>query len=91
MKDDILPKEKSEAIKVRRKAPRFWLSEDQKLYKRSVFRALPAVHTPEATKLLLEELHEGFTRAIPDVDFWHIEPSLKATGGQKCKRKHRNI
>ena len=34
-KDDILPEEKSEADKVRRKAPRFWLSEDQKLYKRS--------------------------------------------------------
>ncbi|XP_075665506.1 uncharacterized protein LOC142635191 [Castanea sativa] len=28
VKDDILPKEKSEADKVRRKAPRFWLSED---------------------------------------------------------------
>ena len=33
LKEDILPKEKSEADKVRRKAPRFWLSEDQKLYK----------------------------------------------------------
>ena len=28
LKDNILPKEKSEAVKVRRKAPRFWLSED---------------------------------------------------------------
>ncbi|XP_075665174.1 uncharacterized protein LOC142634804 [Castanea sativa] len=27
-KDDILPKEKGEADKVRRKAPRFWLSKD---------------------------------------------------------------
>ena len=35
LKEDILPKSKSEADKVRRKAPRFWLSEDQKLYKRS--------------------------------------------------------
>ena len=35
LEKDILPKEKSEADKVRRKAPRFWLSEDRKLYKRS--------------------------------------------------------
>ena len=32
---DILPEEKSEAEKVQRKAPRFWLSKDRKLYKRS--------------------------------------------------------
>ena len=35
IKEDVLPEEKSEADKVQRKAPRFWLSEDQKLYKRS--------------------------------------------------------
>ena len=35
LKEDILLGEKSEADKVRRKAPRFWLSKDQKLYKRS--------------------------------------------------------
>ena len=35
LKDDVLPKEKLEAEKIRRKAPRFWLSGDHKLYKRS--------------------------------------------------------
>ena len=35
IKEDVLPEEKSETDKVQRKAPRFWLSEDQKLYKRS--------------------------------------------------------
>ena len=56
---DILPKEKSEAEKVRRKAPRFWLSKDKKLYKRSFSGPyLFCVH-PEASELLLEELHEG--------------------------------
>ena len=33
LKEDVLPESKSEANKIRRKAPRFWLSEDQKLYK----------------------------------------------------------
>ena len=31
LKEDVLPESKSEADKVRRKAPWFWLSEDQKL------------------------------------------------------------
>ena len=56
---DILLEEKSEVEKVRRKAPRFWLSEDKKLYKRSFFGPyLLCVH-PKALELLLEELHEG--------------------------------
>ena len=35
LKDDILPEERIEADKVRRKAIRYWLFENQKLYKRS--------------------------------------------------------
>ena len=59
LKKDIFPTEKSEADKVPRKAPRFWLSEDQKLYKRSFFRPYLLCIHPEASELLLEELHEG--------------------------------
>ena len=58
LKENILPKEKLEADKVRRKASRFWLSEDQKLYKRSFFRPYLLCIHPEASELLLEELHE---------------------------------
>ena len=56
---DILPEEKVEAEKIRRKAPRFWLSEDQKLYKRSFSGPyLLCVHL-ETLESFLEELHEG--------------------------------
>ena len=59
LKEDILLEKKLEADKVRRKAPRFWVSEDQKLYKCSFPRPyLLCIHL-EASKLLLEELHEG--------------------------------
>ena len=59
---DILTKEKSEAEKIRRKAPRFWLSEDIKLYKRSFSGPyLLCVHL-DASESLLEELHEGCGR-----------------------------
>ena len=59
LKEDILPEERLEADKVQRKATRYWLSENQKLYKRSFSRPyLLCVH-PELTESLLEELHEG--------------------------------
>ena len=63
LKDSILLEEKSEAVKVRRKAPWFWLSKDHKLYKPSYSEPyLLCVH-PEASELLLEELHEGICRS----------------------------
>ena len=59
MEKDILPEEKSEIEKVRRKAPRFWLFEDRKLYKHSFSGLyLLCVH-PETSESLLKELHEG--------------------------------
>ena len=60
---DILPAEKSEAEKIRRKAPRFWLSEDKKLYKRSFSGPYLLYVHPEASESLLEELHEGICRS----------------------------
>ena len=56
---DVLPEEKLEAEKVRRKAHWFWMSEDKKLYKRSFSGPyLLCVHL-DASESLLEELHEG--------------------------------
>ena len=60
LKDDILPEEKGEADKVRRKAHRFWLFEDQRLYKCYFSRPyLLCVH-PEAIEPLLEDYTKGF-------------------------------
>ena len=58
LKEDILPEEKSEADKIRRKASRFWLSEDLKLYKRSFSGPYLLYVHPDATEVILEELHE---------------------------------
>ena len=59
LKRGLLPEDKHEAEKVRKGAPRYWLSEEQKLYKRSYLRPyLLCVH-PKVVKPLLEELHEG--------------------------------
>ena len=59
LKEDVLPEDKSETEKIRRKAPRFWLFEDQKLYMRSFSGPYLLCVYPEAVELILEELHEG--------------------------------
>ena len=59
LKEDILPEEKAEADTIRKKPPRFLLSEDQKLYKHSFSGPYLLCIHPEASKLLLEELQEG--------------------------------
>ena len=59
LKEDTLPEERVEVDKVRRKATRYWLSENQKLYKRSFSGPYFLCVHPELTESLLEELHEG--------------------------------
>ncbi|XP_065632319.1 uncharacterized protein LOC136068725 [Quercus suber] len=59
LKEDILPEERSEANKVQRNATRFWLSENQKLYKRSYSGPYLLCMHPKVAESLLEELHEG--------------------------------
>ena len=56
LKEHILPEGKSEADKVWKKAPQFWLSEDQKLYKRSFSGAIFAMHTPWGIRTTPEEV-----------------------------------
>ena len=57
-KEDVLPEDKAKAEKVRRKATQFWLSDNQKLYKRSFFGPYLLYVLPETVESLLEELHE---------------------------------
>ena len=59
LKEDILPEEKIEANKIRRKATCYLLSEDHKLYKRSFSGPYLLYVHPELTESLLEEMHEG--------------------------------
>ena len=59
LKEDTLPDDKTEADKIRRNTSRFWLFEDQKLYKRSFSGPYLLCMHPEASELILEELHEG--------------------------------
>ena len=90
LEKDILPEEKSEAEKVQRNAPRFWLSEDRKLYKRS-FSGLYLLYVhPEASESLLEELHEGIYGSHTGGDPCLIGLLPKDIGRQACKRKRRN-
>ena len=91
LKEDILPEEKSEADKVRRKAPRFWLSKDQKLYKCSFSRPYLLCKYLEASELLLEELHKGIYRATQEADLCLIEPLHRDIGGRTYRRRFKNM
>lgn len=57
LEQGLLPEDKCEAKKVRRNAPRYWLSEEQKLYKRSYSRTYLLCIHPKAVEPLLKELH----------------------------------
>ena len=59
LREDILLEDKTKADKIRRNAPHFWLSEDQKLYKHFFSRPYLLCIHPKESKLLLKELHEG--------------------------------
>ncbi|XP_075661100.1 uncharacterized protein LOC142630920 [Castanea sativa] len=69
LKRGMLLEDKGEAEKVWRKAPRYWLSKEQKLYKRSYTGTYLLCLHPEAMEPLLEELHEGICES-------YIEGSL---------------
>ena len=91
LKEDILPDGKSKANKIWKKAYRFWLSKDQKLYKRSFSGPYLLCIQPEASELLLEELHKEFVEATWEADLCLTEPSHKAISGQTCKKKDNSI
>jgi len=59
LKEGLLPEEKTEVEKVRKKSPQYWLSKGQKLYKCSHLGPyLLCIHL-DTMEPLLEELHKG--------------------------------
>ena len=74
LKEDILPESKFEADKLWRKAPRFWLSEDLKLYKHSFSGLYLLCIHPETTELLLEDYMNGFVEVTQEADPCLTEP-----------------
>uniref|UniRef100_A0A2N9GE01 Integrase catalytic domain-containing protein n=1 Tax=Fagus sylvatica TaxID=28930 RepID=A0A2N9GE01_FAGSY len=59
LKEGVLPEQKKEAEIIRRKAVRFWLSKDLKLYKRSFSGPYLLCIHPDIVEDLLYEIHEG--------------------------------
>ena len=99
---DVLPEDKSDAEKIRRKAPRFWLSEDQKLYKQSFSGPYLLCIHHEVSELILEELHKGICgshtrgrslahRAVTQ-DYWWPNTQKKALENtKKCDQCQRFV
>ena len=91
LKEDVLPENKSEADKVRRKAYWFWLSEDQKLYKRSFFGPYLLCYTQKQLSYSWKNYMKEFVGATRGADLCLIGPLHKAIGGQICRKKHKTM
>ena len=74
LKEDVLPKERIEADKIRRKAFRFWLSEDLKLYKRSFLGPYLLCCIQMPLRLSWRNCTKEFMGAIQGVDLCPIGP-----------------
>nr|XP_023882811.1 uncharacterized protein LOC111995134 [Quercus suber] len=90
LKDDIMPEEKSEAEKIRRNSSQFWLSEDYKLYKHSYSGPYLLCIHPEASELLLEELHERICGSHTRGRSLSHRAITQDIGGKGCRRKPQN-
>ena len=89
LKEGILPKDKSEADKIRRKVPRFWLSEDKNCTSTHFLGRTYSTFTLRRQSYSLRSYIKGFMKAIQKEDLCLTEPSLKAIGGQYAKRSAR--
>ena len=87
LKEDILPEEKIEADKIRKKATSYWLSEDSKLYRRSFSEPYLLCFHPDQTELLLEEMHEGICGSHTG----GRSLAHRAIGGRTCREKLWNM
>ena len=59
LRGDKLPEDKKEAKMIKRKAPRYWVSKEGLLYRRSFTGSYLLCVRPEKVKDLLFEIHEG--------------------------------
>jgi len=89
LKDDVLPESKSEADKIRRKAHRFWLSEDQNLYKRSFSAHTCYAYTLKQLSCSWKNYMKGFVEVTRGADLYLTGPSHKFIGGRR--NEHMNM
>ncbi|XP_058202951.1 uncharacterized protein LOC131317412 [Rhododendron vialii] len=59
LKHDTLPADKKEAYRIRNKASYYWLSESDKLYRKSIFGLYLLIVHPTQVVEILAELHSG--------------------------------
>lgn len=59
LRNGILPEDKKEAERVRRRSLWYWVSKEGKLYERLYSGPYPLCMHPEAVEVLLKELHKG--------------------------------
>jgi len=85
LQEGNLPEDRQEAKKVRRKSPRYYVSEEGKLYKRSYLGPyLLCVHS-------LRNCTKGYVEVTWEEGLWHIGLLPRGTGGRACRSKPKNF
>ncbi|XXG62275.1 hypothetical protein AAC387_Pa05g0665 [Persea americana] len=97
LRDDQLSEDKNKAHKIRLKAARFWLSSDDKLYRKSYTGPYHQCVQPSKVKDFLYEIHEGIYgshiggrslayRAISQDYWWPYMQKDIQLYAKKCKK-----
>ena len=74
LKNDVLPEDINEVDRIRRIAPRYWISKERHLYRRSYTEPyLCFVHSDTVQDLLWRFMKE-FVEDIQGDDLWHTVP-----------------
>ena len=91
LKDDILPEEKSEVEKIRRNAPRFWLSKDHNCISASILNHIYYVFTLKYQNYCLKSCTKGSVGVTQEEDLCRTEPLPRDISGRGCRRKPYNM
>ena len=86
LKQGYLPEDRCDVKKIRRKALRYWLSDEQKLYKCSHSGPYLLCIHHEVVEPLLEELHEGICGSHTGGKSLSHRALTRGIGGQVCKK-----
>ena len=91
LKEDILPEEKSEADKVRRRLLGFGYPRTKSCTSAFFLGHTCYAYTSRRHNYSLKSYMKEFVGATPEAGLCLIEPSLKDTGGRACRKKHKNM
>ena len=89
LREDILPEDKLETDKIRRKASHFWLFEDENYTSILFLGRIYFAFTLKHQNYSLRNYMKGFVEAIQEANLYLTKPSLRAIMAKYAERSAR--